>query len=120
MKLIETHPRITNTTQDNTPLEKWQNLKKKIKQLLIKQAQDISKQKQYAHIIQNQKLFKLRENMIAQPTKQNFELYHKQQKQIHNAFLSEARNNLLKSKANLEECKNISLHTLYKQLAQKG
>ena len=55
--------------------------------------------------------------MIAQPTKQNFELYHKQQKQIHNTFLSEARNNLLKSKVNLEEYKNISLHTLYKQLA---
>ena len=48
---------------------------------------------------------------------QDFELYHKQRKQIHNTFLSEARNNLLKSKANLEEYKNTSLHTLYKQLA---
>ena len=117
IKLIETHSQTANTTHDKNPLENWQNLKKKIKQLLIKQAQDISKQKQHAHIIENQKLFKLRENMIAQPTKQNFELYHKQQKQIHNTFLSEARNNLLKSKANLEEYKNISLHTLYKQLA---
>jgi len=117
IKLIETHPRITNTTHDKTPLENWQNLKKKIKQHLIKQAQDISKQKQYVHIIENQKLFKLQENMIAQPTKQNFELYHKQQKQTHNTFLSEARNNLLESNADLEEYKNISLQTLYKQLA---
>jgi len=83
----------------------------------MKQAQDISKQNQYVHIIENQKSFKLQENMIAQPTKQNFELYHKQQKQTHNTFLSEARNNLLESNANLEEYKNISLQTLYKQLA---
>jgi len=118
IKLIKTHPRITNTTYDKNPLENWQNLKKKIKQLLMKQAQDISKQKQYAHIIEKQKLFKLRKyDHPTYQTKQNFELYHKQQKQMHNTFLSEARNNLLKSKANLEEYKNISLHALYKQLA---
>jgi len=41
---------------------------------------------------------------------------HNKHKQIHNTFLSVARNNLLKSKANLEY-KSISLHALYKQLA---
>ena len=120
IKLIETHSQITNTTHDKNPLENWQNLKKKIKQLLIKQAQDISKQKQYAYIIENQTLFKLREKMIAQPTKLNFELYHKQQKQMHNTSLSEARITYLKPKLTWKNTKTYPFIPYINNSPQKG
>jgi len=54
--------------------------------------------------------------MTANPNTENFKNYNSYKKHLHDQFLKEARGNLLKHKADLEEFQNISLNHLYKQL----
>ena len=59
----------------------------------------------------------LKDKMTEHPTKDNFEEYKKCQRQMYDAFITNAWNNLLKSKSTFEEYRNIALHTLYKEFS---
>jgi len=64
-----------------------------------------------------QQLMHLKHKMTKHPTKDNFEEYKKCQRQMYDTFITNARNNLLKSKSTFEEYRNIALHTLYKEFS---
>ena len=54
--------------------------------------------------------------MTANPNTENFKNYNSYRKHLHDQFLKDARCNLLKHEADLEEFQNIFLNHLYKQL----
>ena len=54
--------------------------------------------------------------MITNPNKENLKSYNVYRKSLHTQFLKDARNSLVKQKADLEKFQNSSLNHLYKQL----
>ena len=55
--------------------------------------------------------------MVDNPTEQRYQEYNKLRKALHKQFIETTSIILLKSKADLEEYKNLPLATLYKQLS---
>ena len=114
--LKQQHTENYGNPKTNT-LEIWQKLKNQIKKLLIKQAQKQSVRQQLERTKALQHLMHLKDKMTEHPTKDNFEEYKKCQRQMYDAFITNARNNLLKSKSTFEDYRNIALHTLYKEFS---
>ena len=79
------------------------------------QARNAARQKTLENIETQQKLYKLRDTMTANPNTENFKNYNSYRKHLHDQFLKDARCNLLKHKADLE-FQNMSLNHLYNQL----
>jgi len=100
----------------SNPLQKLITTKNKIRILLKTQARNVARQKTLENIKTKQKLYKLQDTMTANPNTENFKNYNSYRKHLYDQFLKDARCNLLKQKADLEEVQNISLDHLYKQL----
>jgi len=84
---------------------------------MIKQAQKQSVRQQLERTRTIQHLMHLKDKMTEHPIMENFEEYKKCQKQMYDAVITNARNNLLKCKSTFEEYRNIALHTLYKEFS---
>jgi len=110
---------INNEMQSDNrsnPLQKWLTTKNKIRILLKTQARNVARQKTLENIKTQQKLYKHRDAMTANPNTENLKNYNSYRKHLHDQFLKDARCNLLKHEADLEEFQNIFLNHLYKQL----
>jgi len=105
----------TQTNELPNPLRHWLTLKNKIRELLETQSRNDARIFTLEKIKTQQILYKLREEMITNPN-ENVKRYNTYRKSLHTQFLKDARNSLLKQKADLEEFQNISLNHLYKQL----
>jgi len=55
--------------------------------------------------------------MTSNPTATSLQVYKACQRELHDKFLANAKNRLLKHRANLLEYKNVALKQLYKNLA---
>jgi len=113
--LIQQHTESYGKPKTNA-LEIWQKLKNQIKKLVIKQAQKQSVRQQSERTRAIQQLMYLKDRMTKHPTKDNFKEYKKCQRQMYDNFITNARNNLLKSKSTFEEHRNIALHTLSEKI----
>jgi len=107
-----------NETECN-PLQNWQRFKNHIKKCLIKQSGLEYKKRVQENLAEQQRLTQLRENITRNPNATSFQVYKACQRETHDKFLANAKNRLLKLRANLLEYKNVALKELYKNLALK-
>ena len=105
------------STTSLNPLEIWIKLKCRVKKLLNKLGKSEARIKTHNTIVESQRLFYLHKQMVDNPTEQTFQEYNNLRKALHKQFIETTRLTLLKSKADLEEYKNLPLATLYKQLS---
>jgi len=105
-----------NETECN-PLQNWQSFKNHLKKCLIKHSGLESKKRVQENLAAQQRLAQLRENMKRNPTATSFQVCKACQREMHDKFLANAKNRLLKYRVNLLEYKNVALKELYKNLA---